>query len=152
MELIHETDVTREKGTIIEIHGNTATVRIDKASSCAHCKANCMEQSGSMIAEAANPAGAQEGDTVLLTLNSRAALTASLITFGIPLLALLLGVVLGNFMANEISFQGNPQLLSIGAGAILFILSFIPLRIYDRRIKESGECSVTVIEVLDEPR
>ena len=52
MESIHEMDSIREEGTVIQLNGNMATVRIDKASACAHCKAGCVEQGGSMITEA----------------------------------------------------------------------------------------------------
>ncbi len=138
----------REEGVVTEIHGHIATVRIDKAGACARCNVGCMEQGGGMVTEAANPTGAQVGDTVQLAFNPRAALTASLLTFGVPLLALLLGVILATVVAGQIDYQGNRQLLSIGAGAILFVLSFIPLRSYDRRIKESGTYNVVVVEVL----
>ncbi|MFC1718110.1 SoxR reducing system RseC family protein [Candidatus Poribacteria bacterium] len=151
MELTHVGSI-REEGVVTEVHGHMATVRIDKAGACARCKVGCMEQGGGMVTEAANPTGAQVGDTVQLAFNPRAALTASLITFGVPLLALLLGVILASVVADQIDYQGSRQLVSIGTGAILFVLSFIPLRAYDRRIKEGGTYNVVVLEVLEHPK
>ncbi len=145
------TDSIREEGVITEIHGHMATVRIDRAGACARCKVGCMEQGGAMVTEAANPTGAEAGDKVLLAFNPRAALTASLITFGIPLLALLLGVALATVVANQMEYQGNRQLTSIGTGAIFFVLSFIPLRTYDRHVKEGGTYNVVVVKVLEHP-
>jgi len=101
-----------------------------------------------MIAEAENSAGAQVGDTVRLEFSSGAALTAILMVFGLPLLALLLGVILAAAVADQMGYQNHNQLLSIGVGAILFFLTFIPIRAYDRRVKKSGSCNVAVVEIL----
>jgi sigma-E factor negative regulatory protein RseC len=133
---------------VIETHEETATVRIDRSSACAHCKAGCMERGGFMIAEAENSTGANVGDTVRLEFNSRAALTAVLVVFGIPLLALLFGVVITAVVADQIGYQNHNQLLSIGIGAILFFLTSIPIRAYDRRVKKSGSRNVAVVEIL----
>ena len=151
MELTHAGSI-REEGVVTEIHGQMATVRINKAGACARCKVGCMERGGAMVTEAANPTGAQVGDKVRLAFNPRAALTASLITFGVPLLALLIGVILATVVADQMDYQGNRQLLSIGAGAILLVLSFIPLRAYDRHLKEGGTYNAVVTEVLEHSR
>ncbi len=145
-------DEIHEEGTITEIHEDTATVQFDKSSACIRCKAGCMERSGAMVTEALNLAGARAGDTVRLEFNQKAALNASLAVFGIPLLALLLGVILGNVIANQAGYQNHNQLLSIGVGAILFFLSFIPLRAYDRHVKKKGSHGVIIVEILKRAR
>ena len=100
------------------------------------------------MAEAKNSARARTGDTVSLEFNPRAALTAVLVVFGIPLLALLLGTVLATLAAERTGYQGNSQLLGIGVGGVLFLLTFIPIRLYDRHIKKSGSCKITVVKIL----
>ena len=139
----------REQGVVIEIHEGIASVQIDKSRACAHCKAGCMEQGGSMISQAENLAGAQVGDTVRLEFDHRAALKAALIVFGLPLLALLLGAVLAAVVADQTGYQGRSELLSIGFGAILFLLTFFPIRAYDRHIKKSGSYNVAVVQILE---
>lgn len=141
-------DSVLEEGVVIETHEKTATVRINKARACAHCKAGCMEQGGFMVTEAENPAGAQAGDTVRLRYDPRGALTAVLVVFGLPLMALLLGVIFATVMADRMSYQGKTELLSIGVGAVLFFLTFIPIKAYDRYVKKSGSNSVTVVGIL----
>ena len=101
-----------------------------------------------MVTEAENSVGAQVGDTVRLEFNPRAALTAVLVVFGLPLLALLLGAVLTAVVADQMGYQNRSQLLSIGVGAIFFFLTFIPIRAYDRRVKKSGSRNVAVVEIL----
>ena len=136
-----------EEGIVTEIKGKIATVRINKAAACAHCKSGCMEQGGFMVTEAENSAGAKVGDTVILKFDSKAALSASFITFGPPLLALLLGAILGHALGVGLGYEKNSQLFSIGGAIILFILSFIPVGIYDRRLKKGGTCNVNIVAV-----
>jgi sigma-E factor negative regulatory protein RseC len=107
-----------------------------------------MEQGGFMVTEAENPAGAQAGDAVRLRYDPKGALTAVLVVFGLPLMALLLGVVLATTMADRMGYQGNTELLSIGVGAILFFLAFIPIKAYDKYVKKSGSHSITVVGIV----
>ena len=134
---------------MVETHEKTVSIRINKTSACGHCNAGCIDRGKDMIAEAENSVGARVGDTVRLEYNPRAALSAVLIVFGLPLLALLLGVVLADTVANRMGFENHNELLNIGAGAALFFLTFIPIRAYDRRVKKSGSHSVAVVEILE---
>lgn len=140
----------KEEGVVIDTNGESAIVRIDKAGACAHCKVGCMEQGGSMVTEAENSAGAGIGDTVLLKFDSKMALIASLVVFGLPLLSLLLGIIITETIANQLGYNSHRQLLNIGGGAILFFLSFILVKAYDRRIKENGSHNVVVADILKE--
>jgi len=135
-----------EEGIILKIHGYTATIQINKAVACSHCKAGCMERNGVMVTEAENPIGAKAGDTVSLGLNSKKALTATLVVFGLPLLALFIGVIVTSVVTKRIGYQN--QGLSIIVGMVAFLLTFIPVKAYDKQLKRSGSCSITVIEIL----
>ncbi len=101
-----------------------------------------------MVTEAENPAGAQAGDTVRLKYDPKGALTAILVVFGLPLMALLLGVIITTVMADRMGYQGNTELLSIGVGAILFLLTFIPIKAYDRYMRKSGSQNITIVDIL----
>jgi len=130
-----------EAGVIIKTDGATATVRIDKAQACSHCKSKCMESNGSMITEALNPIGANFGDIVSLKVNPKTALTATLIVFGLPLLALLAGVLIANRITDN-------QIYIMLVGFIMFLLTLIPVKIYDNHLKKGGVCSITITEIL----
>jgi len=136
-----------EEGIVIENQGQTAIIRINKSGLCAHCKAGCMEQGGYIITEGKNSIGAKAGDTVLLSFDSRIALNATLIVFGLPLLAILLGAFISHYIAIGIGYKDHNKLISIGGGAFLFILSFIPIKIYDKHFKESGKCNANLIAI-----
>jgi len=135
-----------EEGIILEIHGHTATVRINSAGACSNCKVGCIERDGFMVAEAENPIGAKAGDTVSLELDSKKALIASFIVFGLPLLALFIGVLATSLITERIGYQS--QILSIIVGVIAFFLTFIPVKAYDRHLKKTGDCSITIVEIL----
>jgi len=135
-----------EEGIILEIHGRIATVQLKSAGACSRCKAGCMERNGFMVAEAENPVGAKAGDTVSLGLDSKKALIASFVVFGLPLLALFIGVIATNLVTERIGYQN--QTLSIIVGLIAFLLMFIPVKAYDRHLKKSGACSITIVEII----
>lgn len=134
------------KGLIVETSGNMAKIRIDETQSCVHCNARCMKQK---FAEAYNSIGAQKGDTVLIEINSQKALTASLITFGIPLLFLFIGVAISSFILKRTIYANQSQILSMSAGLISFLISFIPVKIYDVYLSRNNECSITILEKVD---
>lgn len=138
-----------EAGVVIQAHGKVATVRVSGAKACAHCKAGCVERNGAMIASADNLVGAEAGDKVRLELNSKVVLSASIVAFGLPLLALLVGVIFGGIIADRIGYQAHRQVLSGGGGIILFLLTFIPVKMYDRHLKKISACSVSIVEILE---
>ena len=138
----------QEEGVVVGINAGTAVVQINKASACAHCKAGCMERGGFMVTEAENSVGAKVGDAVHLEFDSKTAFNALLIVFGLPLLALLLGVILTAVVTGGIGYEDHRQLLSIIVGFAMFFLAFIPIRAYDKRIGRSGVCNFAIVEVL----
>lgn len=130
-----------ETGIIIKTNGKTATVRIDKAQACSHCKSKCIESNGSMVTEALNPIGANVGDMVRLEVNPKTALSASLMVFGLPLSAFFVGVLVANRLTDN-------QIYIMLVGFIMFLLTLIPVKAYDNYLKKSGVCSITITEII----
>jgi len=142
------------RGLIVETSGNIAKVRIDEAQSCAHCNAGCMKRMivhNIKVAEAHNSVGAQKGDTVLIEFNSQKALMASLITFGVPIIFLLIGVAVSSFILKRTIYANQSQILSMIAGLFAFLISFIPAKIYDGYLSRNNECSITILEKVNPP-
>jgi sigma-E factor negative regulatory protein RseC len=130
-----------ETGIIIKIDGKKATVKINKAQACSHCKSKCMESDGFMITEAINSVGANIGDVVKLEINSKTALRAILIVFGLPLVIMLAGVFIAIIITNN-------QAYIIAVGVIMLLLAIIPLKAYDNHLRKKETCGITIIEVL----
>jgi sigma-E factor negative regulatory protein RseC len=103
-----------------------------------------------MVTEAENSVGAQVGDAVRLEFNPGAALTAVLVVFGLPLAALLFGAITAAVVADMVGYGDRSQLLSIAVGVILFSVTFIPIKAYDRRVRRSGSHNVAVAEILED--
>lgn len=131
-----------EEGIITEIHNTTATVKVKSSSLCPHCKACIVENDGYMITEAENPINAKVGDKVSLRINSKRFLGSSLLVFGLPLLALFIGVIITNIIVDN-------QVFSISIGILLFFLSFMPIKIYDRHLRKTNACSIIVVEIIE---
>lgn len=136
-----------EEGIIIETYKQIAKVKFNKSNACVHCKIGCIESESSMIAEAQNPINAKVGDSVRLEIDSKLALKAMTIVLGFPLLMLFLGVLVTNFLVRTV-YKIENQIISISVGMSLLMLSFIPIRIYEKRIRDSGYCSLTIVEVI----
>ncbi len=136
-----------EEGTIIETYKQTAKVKFNKSNACLHCKIGCIESGSFMVAEAQNPLNAKVGDSVRLEMNSKVALKMMAIVLGFPLFMLFSGVLVTNFLMNTI-YKVENQIISITVGMFLLILSFMPIKIYEKRIKNSEYCSLTIVEII----
>lgn len=96
-----------------------------------------------MITEAENPISAKVGDKVSLRINSKRFLGSTMLVFGLPLLALFMGILAINVISDN-------QIFSLSVGFILFLLSFIPIKIYDKHLRKTNACSVTIVEIVEE--
>lgn len=132
-----------EEGIIIEIHNRTATVKVKSSSLCSHCKACIAGDNGYMLTEAENPISANVGDKVNLIINSKRFLGSFMLVFGLPLLALFIGVIIADIIFDN-------QIFSLSIGLVLFFLSFIPIKIYDSHLRKMNACSVTIVKVIEE--
>ena len=108
------------EGKIIEIEGDFALVSHIRTSACGKCR-SCFRGSSDeeVISRAKNICKAAIGDTVELELSHGASAQAAITAYGIPLAAMLLGFVSGNFLGGELLAFG------IGMAFLGLALSFI---------------------------
>ena len=103
--------MTSEQGTIIKTNGNNAWVRVKRSTMCECCKSRSSCETlgggGDMEAEALNTAGGKVGDRVLLRISSKSLLKISFIFYMTPVLALIIGAVIGNKIGEKLSL--NPD-------------------------------------------
>jgi len=129
-----------ETGTVIEIKGpSTAVVLCQKGSFCEHCAAmdTCRmgDDNHSMQVDAHNPLAAEVGDRVVLAVSSRNFLTSSFVVYIVPLLFMLIGGILGQFIGEELITGVPPQLLSALIGVAFLVGAFLTIRIGSRALK-----------------
>ncbi len=109
----------KEIGTVISASGPRAKVLINRHAACGDCGA-CQVGREKMVMEtiAKNPAHAKPGDTVSVEMQFVSVLKASFIAYGLPLLGLLIGSLIGWYAAPGL---GMDQVLTSFFSGILLI-------------------------------
>jgi sigma-E factor negative regulatory protein RseC len=96
---------THETATVVQTHGDTATVMINKSSACSECgKAQagiCGKGGAGMLIRVRNTAGAKQGDTVVVSLDRKTHYKAYLFAFVIPVIALFAGTYVGSILSGR---------------------------------------------------
>ena len=127
-----------ERGIVEKIDNQKAIVRVTKSSACAHCgsRDSCNISDRDMLVEVANDLKAAVGDSVEISVPEGTLLKLSVLIYLFPIIALMVGAFLGNFLAE--SFHINQSLSAVTGGGILLIIAFCGLKFYERT-KKSGE-------------
>ncbi len=117
-----------EKGVVVSVSKEIAEIEISRSDNCHNCSAHLFcnpSKNNSKILKAVNTFGALLGDEVKIEIEEKAVLTASFQMYGVPILLLLIGVLLGNFIFSEYTLtEFYAFLFSIALIAIYYIVSF----------------------------
>jgi len=127
-------ELMEERGEVIEVRGNKARVKIKRSSACEGCKIDSlckMLSQGYVVIDADNPIGARIGEKVIVVIYRENVLKASLILFGLPLVFLFTGAILGYYvnlggMRNLSTFLGSLIFVSIAFIGIKFLFKAEP--------------------------
>ncbi len=131
----------RTVGTVTELNGNKAKVVFTRSKACGDCHACVSFGSDQAETELANTLGAKVGDRVSIELHSGSVFTASLIMYGIPLVALLAGVLIGSFISDLFT-----AVFGIGAAVIAFLI----IRLFEPKFTKMGKFDPRMIEIVSE--
>lgn len=112
-----------EKGQVVEVKDNLAVVKMARTDACAKCGA-CKHgmAENEMLIEAINMCKADIGDWVEIDLESRDFLKAMGIMYGIPLICLMFGFVLGYNGFKSISYN---EIIGFFLGVVFMFLSYL---------------------------
>ena len=126
-----------EKGRIVEVENDNAKVIITRHAACGDCGACQIGKDNlNMIIVADNKIGAKKNDQVILELNTENFLFASFIFYGIPLLALLLGISLPYyFLRRAGNTSDSVQLTSSIIGLLSLTITYLLIRKNEKRFK-----------------
>ena len=137
--------IMKQYGKVVEVSENKAFVIMEKHSSCSGCNACKLgSDSHELRIEALNTAGAKNDQLVEVDMEGQHVLTAAFILYMIPLFALLLGVVIGNFIfpAQEIFAA------LIGFG--LMALSFLGIKMKNESFKNDKKYIPVITKISNE--
>lgn len=120
----------RESGIVVGERGNLIDVKILRTGACSENCAGCGACGGKEhIVLANNRVGAKTGDEVVLEMASQKLLSAAILVYIIPLVAL----AAGYYMA---SFFNKNDVFCAGTGFLFMIISFFSVHVYDKKKRD----------------
>jgi sigma-E factor negative regulatory protein RseC len=148
-DMLHFT-VMEEVGVIVSIHGMTAKVTVPRKSACEGCSAGtCKPSEKTMELEALNPIKATVGQTVRVVMKPYSYLRGSIIVYGIPALALVIGAILGKEVFSKY-FRGiDPDVVSAFFGFGACIIFFLFVKIWSNKVEKKHELKPVIEEVIE---
>jgi len=140
-----------EIGIVMGLQGDKAVVAVRRHSACEGCAAggSCKAgEAGSAELIAINKVDARPGDQVKVSFTAYTYLKGSLIFYGIPALALVLGAVVGKDMLSAYVAGIDQDTVSGIAGLSFCVVSFVIVRLIMKRFEKRRETIPIVVEVL----
>ncbi len=139
-----------QQGYIIELVDDiTAKLKMKRHSACASCgKCATTSESQDIVVEVDNTIGAKVGDLVEVNMETVNVLKAAFIVYSMPLIGLLLGTVISNYILNLIEFNGNIEVMSGVIGLLCMSIALVILKKNDSKYRKSKEYMPTVTKII----
>ena len=95
-----------ETGRVITVADGKAMIEIVRGAACDKCTSECALKSGQqcLLIEARDPVGVQKHDAVQIGMPTTSLVRASAVVYMLPLLALVFGAILGEYLAQVYHF------------------------------------------------
>ncbi|MFN3396099.1 MAG: SoxR reducing system RseC family protein [Thermodesulfovibrionales bacterium] len=140
-----------ETGIVKSLSGALAIVVVERKSACDQCKAGCKVTDSGAEIEALNPVKAKIGQRVKVIMKPYTYLKGSIIIYGIPALALIIGAIIGKELLTSIHpFTSlDPDVVSAITGFGAFVLSFLVVKIWSMKIEKRIEYKPVIEEILE---
>lgn len=138
----------KECGVVLEVMDQKAVVNIKRRSACGHCKSCEMGRSDvkELNVIAKNEIGAKIDDNVNIIMDTPDVLKAALIVYVIPLIALVIGVALGTFLAKKLNLEAD--LIGIITGLIFLAPSYLIVRKMDKKLEVTKKYEPIITEIV----
>ena len=123
-----------EIGTVLELKGkHKALVMCKKSSLCENCapSGHCVmnDDDKTRLIEVQNPLGATVGERVRIATTTKSFLQSSFLLYIVPLIALVIGAIVGKLVGENLTEGVDPNLLSAVFGVFFMAGSFLILRL-----------------------
>ena len=124
-----------EIGTILRLERENAVVLLKGGKSCKGCGAGklglCKAGGGSMMLTAKNTISARIGDTVMVGIDQAVQIKGYFLAYIFPLLAFIVGSLVGYILGNYLSIASLDALLGFAALSATAVFTFLSLRRLD---------------------
>ncbi len=131
--------MNREKGTVVEVRGGKAIVETSGGEACASCSARhaCVSMGGTKKITMENKSGAAAGDEVEFVIHDLGMLLSSIIVYGVPLIFLVIGIVIGPMIGSLAGLGEEPSAAIggiLGTALALGIIRLLHLAVGKNRV------------------
>ena len=125
------------QGEVVEALPNDyVKVRMARSTACAECGA-CAHVAKDMTVIAFNPDGAQVSDWVNLSLESKYFLSAAFILYGLPLTAMILGMIAGYYGAKLLGLSNISPVLGLTTGVVFTMATHLLIKAFDEKMDKA---------------
>ena len=143
-----------EVGTVVELKSkHTAVVMCQKSSLCENCATSgaCAmgDDDKTRLIDVQNSLGATVGEQVRIATTTKSFLQSSFLLYIVPLIALVIGAIVGKLVGENLATGLDPNLLSAVFGVFFMIGSFVILRVGSNAL-EPESYMPKIIEILRE--
>jgi sigma-E factor negative regulatory protein RseC len=140
-----------EVGLVKSAGGTVATVLVQRKSACEGCSSGvCKVADQSMEIEALNPLHAHAGQKVRVVIHSSTYMKGALIVYGIPLISLITGAVLGRELFSRFLKNLDPDSVSALFGFSALGISFLIIKAWSTIAGKKTDSQPVVTEILEE--
>ncbi len=131
----------QERGRVVEIEDNVATIAIEDTGACDKCPAGgmCRPAGGKRYLKALNTIQARVGDTVLFELSTGYSLLAIMLFFGLPVFLGLVGLIVT---------AGRGEIATVIVGTAGFGLGLLIAKVVNDVLAARRRLLPRIIEVL----
>lgn len=139
-----------ETGRVVSIEDGKAVVEIEKGAACATCASTrcaCNYGTKTVTVTAEDPVGVRENQLVQISVPEGIALRAALIVYGIPLVALIAGILVGEYLGERFEIETLFEILG-GIGGLA--LSLLVIKYYNNVFKRREHHQPVVTKVVGE--
>ena len=143
-------------GEVIALKGQLAVVRVRRHSACSQCGRCGLGITGGEPVdpevEVKNPIGAQVGQVVRITMDTRQLLKASFVVYLLPILGLISGILLGETLGGRLGLGlelRGVDLTGVGLGLIFMFAVYYFVRRWDKKIAENARFRPVAVDVVE---
>lgn len=136
-------------GYVRRVINNTAEVEVRRISGCgggcSSCGGTC--NAPSIIVSIENSINAKQGDFIEIKAKPKNIIKYALIVYMIPFIMLVVGMSLG-VKWFQIKGIDNYEIYGFLIGILFLVISFIILKLIDKRIKNKDEAAIEMVKIL----
>ena len=139
-----------EEGIVVEVNSMTARLKTTRSGACQTCvsRGSCstIGSGKEMEVEALNLAGAKVGDQVVISFESSALLKISFLLYIFPILCLIAGALIGQWVASYWSSSGSAS--AVIFGILFFMLAFVIIKFRSNKLAKRDDYRPKIIRIL----